>query len=39
VEQKVRTQTVIKKDINRRGKVCGRKWKGFRKKEKNKELK
>jgi hypothetical protein len=29
VGQKVRKQTVIKKDINRRGNVCGRKVEGI----------
>jgi hypothetical protein len=39
VGQKVKTQTAIKKDINRRAKVCGRKVEGIYKARENKKLK
>jgi len=38
VGQKERTQTAIKKDINRRGKVCGRKVEGIYKGRENKKV-
>jgi hypothetical protein len=36
VGQKVRTQAAVKKDINRREKVCGRKVEGIYKERENK---